>query len=96
MLPSLAKFNTYFKTLPSFFAFLGPTLLSIIDKFGTLFFTHFYFEIVTIAAFAALGDFPAAGPVFKAWGKQTVSNIKYVDVMPFLFLNFDYTVKDRM
>jgi hypothetical protein len=96
MLPGLAKFNTYLTTLPSPSAFSGATLLGIMDELGAPFSAHFHSEIATIAALAALGDFPAAGPVFKAWGKQTVSTAGYADVVPFLFLNFDRTVEDGM
>ena len=96
MLPGLAKFNTYLTTLPSPSAFSGPTLLGIMDELSGPFSAHFHSEIATIAALAALGDFPAAGPVFKAWGKQTVSSAGYADVVPFLFLNFDRTAEDGM
>lgn len=96
MLPGLAKFNTYLTSLAAPSDFSSTTLLSIMKEFEEPFDTHFHSEISVIAGLSAAGDFPQAGPVFKAWGKNSVSSAGYTDVVPFLFLNFDRTYEDGM
>lgn len=95
MLPGLAKFNAYLTELPSPSDFSPDTLLSIMKEFEEPFNHHFHSEIRTIASLAAsTDDVPAAAPIFKAWGKATVTKAGYLDVLPFLFLNFDRTFEE--
>ena len=89
MLPGLSKLNDYLTTLPTPSSFSGTHLLSIMTTFQDPFSTHFHSEISTIAALSRYGDFPEAGPIFKTWGKSTITKAGYGDALPFLFFNFD-------
>ncbi|KAF2178209.1 hypothetical protein K469DRAFT_718307 [Zopfia rhizophila CBS 207.26] len=94
MLPPLAKFREYLSGLKSPSDFSSSTLLSLLDDLKEPVNTHFHSEIATIAAMAESGSFPAAEPVFAAWGKNSVTKAGYSDVVPFLFLNIDRTYED--
>jgi hypothetical protein len=95
-LDGLASFENYLSGLCSPDQFSGAELITIMDSFVKPFNDHFHSEIATIAGFSKLGNFPAAGPVFKSWGKSSIMKAGYTDVVPFLFLNFDRTFEDGM
>ena len=74
------------------------------NSFSGPFETHFHNEIKTIAKMAGHDSAPvrgspeeaAAGQIFKAWGKATVSKAGVLDVVPFFLLNLDRTVEEGM
>jgi hypothetical protein len=39
---------------------------------------------------------PVLGPIFAKWGKSTMMKAGLMDVVPFLFLNFDRTAEDGL
>ena len=100
----LTKFHDYLFPLAEqgkASSFDGKTVLSIMDGFSGGFCQHFHSEIATITGLAddmqpsRLAELGATvGPVFAQWGKASIMRAGMLDVVPFLFFNFDRTVEE--